>query len=471
VPKLPLPSRVRPSRLNWDLGTEREQIRQLIDIQPPLERAFLVGAPRKGSADAVQVDEHLDELRRLADTAGAEVVGRTYQRREAPTPNLYLGQGKVEELKGVLQETGSTLVLFDEPLSPVQGSNLEKALAVRVMDRTEVILDIFATRARSAEAKMQVELAQLEYLLPRLTRMWTHLSRIRGGIGLRGPGETQLETDRRVIRRKISTLKRRLEEVADHRANQRQGRRDLPSAALVGYTNAGKSSLLRAISGAEIFVEDRLFATLDTLTREVDVGGGYRFRLTDTVGFIRKLPHHLVASFRATLEEAREADILLHVIDAGAPNWEEQAEVVEREVRSAEWGVRNGSGSLERKRVIHVFNKADLLPDREAFLVIAQERYPHAVLTSCIPHSALRTAHSDGVEELRGALRTSAQALRPVARIRVSLDDGKLLAALHRQSEVLREVQVDGVVEVTARVEAWLLGKLRRDGITVEIGP
>jgi len=339
-----------------------------------------------------------------------------------------------------------------------------------VMDRTEVILDIFATRARSAEAKMQVELAQLVYLLPRLTRMWTHLSRIRGGIGLRGPGETQLETDRRVIRRKISNLKRRLEEVAHHRANQRQGRRDLPSAALVGYTNAGKSSLLRALSGAEILVEDRLFATLDTLTREVDVGGGYRFRLTDTVGFIRKLPHHLVASFRATLEEARDADLLLHVIDASHPTWEEQAEVVDNEMRNAQRGTRNSNGDVERKRVIYAFNKADLLPDPEAFLVRVGEQYPHAVLTSTVPRSAFRVPTSDGVDGLRAVLRTSAQALRPIARIRVPVGDGKLLAALHRDSEVLDETQVDGVVEVTARVQAWMLGKLRRDGVGVIIG-
>ena len=420
--------------------------------------------------DVAQVDDHLDELGRLADTAGAEVVGRTHQRVEAPSPTFYLGQGKVDELKGILQETGSTLLLFDEALSPLQGSSLEKALAVRVMDRTEVILDIFATRARSAEAKMQVELAQLEYLLPRLTRMWTHLSRIRGGIGLRGPGETQLETDRRAIRRKISNLKRRLEEVAHHRANQRQGRRDLPSAALVGYTNAGKSSLLRALSGAEVLVEDRLFATLDTLTREVDVGGGYRFRVTDTVGFIRKLPHHLVASFRATLEEAREADLLLHVIDASHQTWEEQAEVVEREMRNAEFGMRNGQESAERKRVVYVFNKADLLPDAEAFLALVRERFPHSVLASSIPHSAFRIPTLGGVDGLRAVLRTSAQALRPIARIRVPLGDGKLLAALHRDSEVLGELQVDGVVEVTARVQAWMLGKLRRDGVGVEIG-
>ena len=422
------------------------------------------------------MEDHLDELYRLADTAGAEVVGRTYQRVEAPSPNFYLGQGKVEELKGVLQQARSTLVLFDEPLSPVQGQNLEQALALRVMDRTELILDIFATRARSAEAKMQVELAQLEYLLPRLTRMWTHLSRIRGGIGLRGPGETQLETDRRVIRKKIATLRRRLEDVADHRANQRQGRRSLPTATLVGYTNAGKSSILRALSGDDIFVEDRLFATLDTLTREVDVGGGYRFRLTDTVGFIRKLPHHLVASFRATLEEARDADILLHVIDAAHPAWEGQAQVVEavlEEMGLYEGGAGSGepgAAGPERKRVVYVFNKADLLPEPAGFLAQVREQYPHAVLASCVPPSANRSSQATGVDGLRSVLRASAQALRPIVRIRVPLGNGKLLAALHRDAEVMAEAQVDGVVEVTARVEAWLLGKLRRYGVGVEIG-
>jgi GTP-binding protein HflX len=399
------------------------------------------------------VEEHLDELTRLADTAGAEVIGRTYQRIESPSPTFYLGQGKVEELKDVLAGAGATLVMFDEGLSPVQGVNLEKHLGLRVMDRTEVILDIFATRARSHEARLQVELAQLEYLLPRLTRMWTHLSRIRGGIGLRGPGETQLETDRRAIRRKIGILRKRLEDVAAHRANQRRGRRDLPSAALVGYTNAGKSSLLKALSGDDVFVEDRLFATLDTLTREVDVGEGYRFRLVDTVGFIRKLPHHLVASFRATLEEAKEADLLLHVIDAAHPAWEEQVEVVETVMEEM---------GLEQKRVVYVLNKADLLPDADAFLAQVRERYPHAVLTS--------TVTPEGVAALRHALRASAQALRPIAQIRVPVGDGKLLAGLHRDAEVLEQMQTDGVVIVTARIEARLLGKLRRDGVEVVLG-
>src|SRR2546427_4456487 len=438
-------------------GEGRGTIRRLIEIQSPVERAFLVGAPRKGSDDAVHIDEHLEELERLADTAGAEVIGRTIQRIDAPTPNFYLGQGKVETLKDELATAGATLMLFDESLTPVQGVKLEKSLGVRVMDRTEVILDIFATRARSHEAKLQVELAQLEYLLPRLTRMWTHLSRIRGGIGLRGPGETQLETDRRAIRRKISALKKRLKDVAEHRANQRQGRRDLPTAALVGYTNAGKSSLLKALSGHDVFIEDRLFATVDTLAREVDVGEGYRFRVTDTVGFIRKLPHHLVASFRATIEEAQEADLILHVIDASEANWDEHAEVVEGEV-----------GSMQHKRVIHVFNKADLLPDRDAFLGLVRERYPHAVLTSAAPHAPRRT--TSGVNDLRNALRPSAQALRPIAEIRVPVGDGRLLATLHRDAEILHQEQTNGVVTLRARIEARLLGRLRQEGVEVVLG-
>jgi len=415
------------------------------------------------------VDEHLEELERLADTAGAQVIGRAIQRIDAPTSNFYIGQGKVEELKDTLAAAGATLLLFDENLTPVQGSKLEKDIGVRVMDRTEVILDIFATRTRSSEAKLQVELAQLEYLLPRLTRMWTHLSRIRGGIGLRGPGETQLETDRRRIRTKISVVKKRLKAVAEHRANQRQGRRDLPTAALVGYTNAGKSSLLKALSGQDVFIEDRLFATVDTLAREVDVGEGYRYRITDTVGFIRKLPHHLVASFRATIEEAQDADLILHVIDAAHPGWEEQVEVVEAELSRAAFGVRRGKESVERKRVIYVFNKADLLPDPDAFLALVREHYPHAILTSSISHSAFRIPNS-GVEDLRLALRTSAQALRPIAEIRVPIEDGKLLARLHRDAEILEQQQTNGVVTLRARIEARLLGRLRQEGVEVVLG-
>ncbi|HSR41217.1 MAG TPA: GTPase HflX, partial [Longimicrobiales bacterium] len=293
-----------------------------------MDRAILVAAPTRGT-DPREAEEHLRELARLTYTAGGEVATVVHQRLDAPDPRFYIGSGKAEELKGVVRETDADLVIFDEELTPAQGKNLEDHIGVRVMDRSELILDIFATRARTREAKLQVELAQLQYLLPRLKRMWTHLSRTRGGIGLRGPGETQLETDRRLIDRRIADLRDDIADVASARATQRKARQGRYRAALVGYTNAGKSSLLGALSGADLFIEDRLFATLDSATRTVSLGDGYEALVTDTVGFIRKLPHHLIASFRSTLEEAREADILLHVIDVSHGDWEEQKRVVD----------------------------------------------------------------------------------------------------------------------------------------------
>ncbi|MEO6878863.1 MAG: GTPase HflX, partial [Gemmatimonadaceae bacterium] len=295
-----------------------------------MERALLVGVPLKRPGARRVMDDHLRELAELADTAGAVVVGEMTQQIERPHPGTYLGSGKLQELGAKVQELQATLVIFDDELSPSQGKNIEDAIGTRVMDRAELILDIFATRARSAEAKMQVELAQLEYMLPRLTRMWSHLEKFRGGIGVRGPGETQLETDRRLINHRIKVLRERLLDVQRGRAVQRQSRQSEFKASIVGYTNAGKSSILRALSGQDVFVEDRLFATLDPLTRDVQVADHSHVLLTDTVGFIRKLPHHLVASFRATLEETREADMLLHVVDASAPTWEEQRIVVEQ---------------------------------------------------------------------------------------------------------------------------------------------
>ena len=403
---------------------------------------------RKGSRETSQVQEHLEELGRLVDTAGAQVVGQLTQQVASPNPATLLGEGKVEELKALVGARGATLAIFDDELAPVQGANLERELGVRVMDRAEVILDIFSTRARTAEAKLQVELAQLEYLLPRLTRMWTHLSRIRGGIGLRGPGETQLETDRRMIRQKIQHHRGKLRDVARHRETLRGGRQKLLHVALVGYTNAGKSSVLRALTGDhDIFVEDRLFATLDTLTREVDAGEGTRVRVTDTVGFIRKLPHHLVASFRATLEEAGEADVLFHIVDASHPEWEEQVAVVEQVL---------GELELSDRPVIMVFNKMDQVADPSAFAARVRELHPGSVLSN--------TTRTDGVDAIRAALRERVRAGRPTVRVVVPSDDGARLAAVYRAGEVLsREVTPEGVV-LTVRMEAWRARQLDASG-------
>jgi GTP-binding protein HflX len=412
----------------------------------------LVAAPRKGSPEARFLTEHLDELAQLVDTAGADVVGRLSQHVVAPNPATLIGEGKVEELAAEVAGSGATLVIFDEELSPVQGANLERELRVRVMDRSEVILDIFATRARSHEARLQVELAQLKYLLPRLTRMWTHLSRIRGGIGLRGPGETQLETDRRIIRRKIGMLQGKLKQVERHRENLRTGRDPMLSAALVGYTNAGKSSILRALSGAhDIFVENRLFATLDTLTREVDLGEGLRGRVTDTVGFIRKLPHHLVASFRATLEEARGADVLLHVVDASHPDWEGQMQVVD--------GVLTELGLADRAQ-LPVFNKIDRLADPTSFAARVRQLYPDALLAT--------TMRTDGLSGVKARLRELYRAGRQTIVVRVPVADGALLAALYRDGEVLNVAPVGEVQEVTVRLEPWQADRLRATGVVAE---
>ncbi|MFL5490910.1 MAG: GTPase HflX [Gemmatimonadales bacterium] len=412
---------------------------------------MLVAAPRKGSPDARHVEEHLEELTRLVDTAGAEVVGRISQHIASPNPATLIGEGKVEEVAEQVASADASLVIFDEELSPVQGVNLERELKVRVMDRAEVILDIFSTRARSHEAKLQVELAQLQYLLPRLTRMWTHLSRIRGGIGLRGPGETQLETDRRIIRRKIQGLKGKLKDVEKHRENIRSGRDPMLSVALVGYTNAGKSSILRGLSGQhEIVVEDRLFATLDTLTREVELGENQRARVTDTVGFIRKLPHHLVASFRATLEEARAADVLLHVVDASHHDWEGQLRVVEK--------VLSELGLADRP-VLLVFNKIDAVLDATGFIRRVRELHPTAVITS--------TMRTDGLTPLKERLRELDRAGRVAVQVRVPLAEGARLAELYREGEVLSRDEVGESYEVMVRLEPSKLERLRRGGMEV----
>ena len=399
--------------------------------------------------------EFLSELERLADTAGAVVVGELTQAIDRPNPATYLGKGKVDELRQMATDRSATVLIFDDELTPAQGKNLEEELGKRVIDRAELILDIFAVRARSAEAKMQVELAQLEYSLPRLTRMWTHLEKFRGGIGVRGPGETQLETDRRLVGQRIKLLKDRLLDVTRSREVQRASRKAAFRASLVGYTNAGKSSILKGMSGEkDVFVEDRLFATLDPLTRDVSLGENLSVLLTDTVGFIRKLPHHLVASFRATLEEVQEADLLLHVIDASHPMWETQRLVVDDVL--AELGVAE-------KPVTHVFNKMDRLSTDEAAGL--RER-----MENLLPNSVFVSAEAPGgLKELRETLLEGIRRLRPVVRLRVPAANGKLLAEIHREGDVL-DSESDpetGDTLLSARLDAVLRSRLEREGVLV----
>jgi GTP-binding protein HflX len=321
---------------------------------PEAERAYLVAVQSRNGHDGLDAQASLDELALLAHTAGAEVAGRAVQRLERPNPALYIGKGKLEEIKAERDDADYTLVVFDDELSPSQQRNLENALGVKVLDRTALIIDIFARRAQTREARLQVELAQSQYLLPRLAGQWSHLERLEGRIGTRGPGETQIETDRRLVRNRITRLRREIDEVRRQRAlhRRRRARQGMPVVALVGYTNAGKSTLLRAISGAEVFTEDLLFATLDPLTRRIRLPSAGDALMTDTVGFIQKLPTQLVAAFRATLEELTDADLLVHLVDITHPNAEEQYATVERTLADL--------GLAEKPRVV-AFNKVDLL--------------------------------------------------------------------------------------------------------------
>ncbi|MDE6555702.1 MAG: GTPase HflX [Duncaniella sp.] len=313
------------------------------------ERAVLVGLISNAQPEAKAL-EYLDELAFLADTAGAETVKMFLQRLDYPNPRTFVGKGKLEEIRAFIEDNDISMAIFDDDLTSKQVVNIERELKVKILDRTSLILDIFAKRARTANAKTQVELAQYQYLLPRLTRMWTHLERQRGGIGMRGPGETQIETDRRIILDKISRLKEELRSIDKQKAVQRKNRGKLTRVALVGYTNAGKSTLMNLLSKSDVFAENKLFATLDTTVRKVIIDN-LPFLLTDTVGFIRKLPTHLVDSFKSTLDEVREADLLVHVVDISHPNFEEQIEVVDKTLREV-------CGGAE-KPMIMVFNKID----------------------------------------------------------------------------------------------------------------
>ncbi len=405
------------------------------------QRAFCVAALAEG--------DDLAELAELLRTAGVGVVGEMIQRREAPHPNTYLGPGKVAEAKAAARAADANLIACDDELTARQERNLEEAIGMPVVDRTTVILDIFASHANSAEGKLQVELAQLEYNLARMRGLWTHLERLGGGIGTRGPGETQIETDRRLARDRIAALKRRLEHVKGTRAVQRaeRERASLPTIALVGYTNAGKSTLLNALTGADVGVRDRLFHTLDPTTRTLRLSGRQHL-VTDTVGFISKLPHQLVDAFGATLEETRRADLLAHVLDASAP--EEQAEIMQQSVEQTLEEI----GAGDRPRLL-VLNKIDLI-DEDARDEL-RLRHPDAVLVSGVTGEGLEEFGERIEQELAHTLRRL-ELLVPYA-------DGGSLAELHELAgEVSREDTPEGV-RVRALVPARLAQRFERFAI------
>jgi GTP-binding protein HflX len=400
------------------------------------QRAYVIASLPAG--------DDLEELRELLRTAGVATVGQMVQHRDQAHPNLYLGPGKVEELKGLVKEADANVVVADDELTPRQQRNLEKALEVPVIDRTTTILDIFAGHAHSAEGKMQVELAQLEYNLARMRGLWTHLERLGAGIGTRGPGESQIETDRRLARDRIAALRRRLEHVKSNRAIQRaeRERAALPSIALAGYTNAGKSTLLNALTGSDVGVRDRLFHTLDPTTRSLQLDGR-SYLMTDTVGFIRKLPHQLVDAFSATLEETKRADLLLHVVDASAP--EEELEAMTKAVED----VLEDLGADEER--ILVLNKADKLDDERRHEL--SFRHPDASLVSAVT--------GEGLEELRERIaREFERTLRDIVLL-VPYSAGGTLSELHDLADLERTDTPEGV-RIEARVPAVVAERFGR---------
>lgn len=409
------------------------------------ERAILVGLEQAG-VSKWDLKDSLDELAELANSAGAEVVDTVTQKLQKPTAPYYIGKGKAELIKDSLQDRQVTSVIFDDELSPAQGRNLETLLARKVLDRTQLILDIFAQRARSREGRLQIELAQLQYLLPRLTRMWQHLSRQTGGIGMRGPGETQLEVDRRRVQERIARLERELEAVRKTRAVQREGRKrnQWPVASVVGYTNAGKSTLLNLLTGADVIAENRLFATLDPTTRSFTLPNKQRVLLTDTVGFLRKLPHTLIESFKATLEEVHEADLLIHVVDLSHPRVDEQMEAVDAVIKELD---------AFGKQTLIVFNKIDNLQNREqveAYL----KRFPGSVAISA------RTGES--VNTLVQALQDALSSWRLRSRFRIPASESALIAEIHRAGHVLELRYEGGDALIVAHVPPELAQKLER---------
>ena len=417
------------------------------ELRVRAKKAVLAGV--FGQDDPRPKDRQLDELKGLAKTARVKCVGELTQTRENPHPGLCLGTGKVEELKQLVESTGASLVLFDNNLSPGQGRNLEKELGCVIVDRSELILDIFAGTARTHEAKLQVELAQLLYFRPRLKRLWSHLERVEGGVGAgRGPGEKQLETDRRLLDRRVAELKKKLAEIQSRREREVEQRKATQlTVGLVGYTNAGKSTLTNALTGADVYVADKLFATLDTRTRRWEIPDFGTVLLSDTVGFVRDLPHHLVASFRSTLEEARRADLLLHVVDSSNPEADEQIAAV-YEVLD-EIGVTHDD-------VLLVLNKADAALDGDrAVLDGLKHDHPHGIAVSALSGAGLDDLTAAVAKRLGGGY-------VPVS-IETGAGNGRLLSFLESHGEVKDHAYADNRVTVTCRLPRSVAERLGRD--------
>ncbi len=405
------------------------------------ETALLIGVQQRGQT-ASELEETLDELAQLTATAGGEVVGQQICRVDTPHPGHFIGRGKAAEIAEWIDIHQPATVIFDDELSPAQGRNLEKIFKTKVIDRTQMILDIFAQHARTREGCLQIELAQLDYLLPRLRRMWTHLERQRGGIGMHGPGESQLETDRRRIEERMARLRKELAQVRRHREELRRGRRrhGWALASLVGYTNAGKSTLLNALTNANVKAYDQLFATLDPTTRQIDLPNNQSMLLTDTVGFIRKLPHGLVESFKATLEEVVEADLLVHVIDAAHPQVETQIQAVNDVL--AEIGA-------DGKPVVHVLNKIDCDTGRVAAPRLAR-RLPHAIPCSARSGAGLPVL----LDELCDLLRHRTQRVR----LKLPVKEGKIIATLQGTANVVRQKYEGDTAYIEADIPVRLHG-------------
>jgi GTPase len=410
------------------------------------ERAVLVGVELPSNDHKFSLEYSLQELESLAQTAGAEVAEKFTQQLRSITPATLVGRGKVEQIHAKIDELHPDLVIFDEDLTPAQQRNLESAFKIRVIDRSQLILDIFAQRARSNEGKLQVELAQLEYLLPRLTRQWTHLSRLGGGIGTRGPGETQLEVDRRRIREKISHLKRRLKTVERTRSLQRKERDEVPFAtiALVGYTNAGKSTLMNALTRAGVLVEDKLFATLDPTIRSLRLPNGDKVMIADTVGFINKIPHSLIEAFKSTLEEVMSADLLLHLVDMSSPLVDEQIQVIEEVLGEI------GAGDIP---TIIVPNKIDLLSEAPQHLFKnrgSEDVYPISAVTG------------EGLDALLEVIGTHLDRGKEKIHLSLSTAQGALLSLLRERGRVENEIYEDDQIHITAMVTPKLAGQVRK---------